>query len=97
MPPEARDLLDVLREESTPSEYVRRLVEADAARRALESPQLALAEVTRAQAELPPSWFREDLPDPLEEVRRVPPAERLVGADVDAGDLQLPDVKPAIG
>lgn len=95
MPPEVRDLLEALREESTPSEYVRRLVETDGARRALESPELALAEVTRAQAELPSAWLREDLGDPLEEARWMPDATGLVGAAVYAGDLNLQDLKPA--
>jgi hypothetical protein len=95
MPPEVRDLLEALREESTPSEYVRRLVETDAARRALDSPELALAEVARAQAELPAAWLHEDLGDPLEDARRVPEVDGLVGADVYAGDLSLQDLKPA--
>lgn len=95
MPPEVRNLLDSLREDLTPSEYVRQLVESDAARRALESPQLALAEIARAQAELPLSWLREDLPDPLHEVRQVPLADRMVGADVDASGFNLADLKPA--
>jgi|SRR5579859_1154053 len=94
MRPEVRDLLDSLREDLTPSEYVRRLVESDAARRALESPQLALAEIARAQAELPSTWLREDLPDPLDEARQVPPADHLVGADVDATNINLADLKP---
>lgn len=97
MPPEVRDLLDSLREDMTPSEYVRQLVESDAARRTLESPQLALAEIARAQAELPLAWLREDLPDPLDEVRQLPPADRLVGADVDASNFNFADLKPAAG
>jgi len=95
MPPEVRDLLEALREESTPSEYVRRLVESDGARRALDSPELALAEVTRAQAELPSAWLHEDLGDPLEELRRLPDVGGLVGADVYAGDINLQGLKPA--
>lgn len=89
---EVRDLLEALREESTPSKYLRRLVEADAVRRALESPAVALAEVARAQAELPAAWLHEDLGDPLEDARRVPEGEGLVGADVYAGDLSLQDL-----
>lgn len=95
MPPEVRDLLDSLRDDLTPSEYVRQLVESDAARRALESPELALAEIARAQAELPLTWLREDLPDPLDGVRQVPPADSMVGSDVDATDFNLADLKPA--
>ncbi len=95
MPPEVRDLLDSLRQDLTPSEYVRQLVESDAARRALESPQLALAEIARAQAELPLAWLREDLPDPLEDMRQVPPADSLVDADVDASGFNFADLKPA--
>ena len=92
MPAEVRDLLEALREESTPSEYLRRLVETDATRRALESPALALAEVARAQAELPAAWLHEDRGDPLEDARRVPKVDGLVGADVYAGDLSLQDL-----
>lgn len=96
MPPDVRDLLDSLRENLTPSEYVRQLVESDAARRALESPELALAEIGRAQAELPLAWLREDLPDPLDEVRQTPPADSLVDAFVDAIDINLAELKPAM-
>jgi hypothetical protein len=96
MPPEVRNLLDSLREDLTPSEYVRRLVESDAARRALNSPAFALAEIARAQAELPLSWLREDLSDPLDEVHHLPEAEGLVGAAVDATDLNLSKLKPPI-
>jgi len=92
---EVRDLLEALREEWTPSEYLRRLVEADATRRALESPAVALAEVVRAQAELPATWLQEDLGDSPEDARRVPVCDGLVGADVHAGDLSLQDLKPA--
>lgn len=97
MPPEVRDLLDALREELTPSEYVQRSVEADARRRSLESPQLPLARVARAHDELPGVLVPGGFPrPPLDEVRRVPPAGSLVGADLDATDLNLPDLKPAI-
>ena len=89
---EVRDRLEALREDSTPSEYLRRLVEADATRRALESPAVALAEVARAQAELPAAWLHEDLGDPLEDARRVREGDVLVGADVYAGDLSLQDL-----
>ena len=89
---EVRDLLEALREDSTLSEYLRRLVEADATRRALESPAVALAEVVRAQAELPAAWLQEDLGDSLEDARRVPVGDGLVGADVYAGDLSLQDL-----
>ena len=95
MPPELRELLDALRQDASPSEYFRQLVEADAARRSLESPQLALAEVARAQAELPSPWFTGDLTDPLEEARESPDAGHLVGAHVEAGAVDLQKVRPA--
>jgi hypothetical protein len=52
------------------------------ARRALESREIALREITRAQSQLPDSWLVDEWPDPYE-LREEPDPDVLVGASVD--------------
>jgi Arc/MetJ-type ribon-helix-helix transcriptional regulator len=84
MPPETRELMDRLRGSASQSEYVRRLVEAEVARRGVNEAWLALARLADAQAEIPDSWRRDDLPDLLEDVLVARDPAALIGAEVDA-------------
>ncbi len=95
MPPETRDLMDRLRAGVTPSEYVRGLVEADGARRALGDPYLALAYLTEAQRQLPAAWQGEDMPDLLADVHVGPDLGAIVGAKVEGSGLTREDFGPA--
>ncbi|HLH69266.1 MAG TPA: hypothetical protein VKY90_09615 [Candidatus Dormibacteraeota bacterium] len=92
MPAPTRRLLDDLREGRSVSEYVRRLVEQDAARRLRRSPtQAGLEEVGQ---EPPRSWRRQQ-PDLLEPTRSFPSVAELVGASVLLGDLGRTEPRPA--
>ncbi len=95
MPPEARELMDRLRAGVTPSEYLRGLVEADGARRALSDPYLALAYLAEAQRQLPEAWQSEDMPDLLADDLTGTDVSAIVGAEVDASGLTREDLGPA--
>ncbi len=77
------------------SEYVRGLVEQDAARRALTSPAMARLELARARHELPAVWLREHRPDLLEPGRGNPSVEPLDGATAALDRLKLIALGPA--
>jgi hypothetical protein len=95
MPAPTRELLDGLREGRPVSEYVRSLVEQDAARRALISPAMAQLELARARHDLPPVWLRERQPDLLEPNRECPSVERLAGATAALDRLDAAALRPA--
>lgn len=95
MPPRTRSLLESLRKDRSASEYVRRLVEEDAARRALHSPSLAELELAEARRDLPDAWLLRELPDPLEDARAFPSAGMLAGSAVSLGALAPADLRPA--
>lgn len=94
MSAEVRRLVDVLRGERSPSEYVRDLIERDAARRALDSQEIALREIARAQALLPESWLVDEWPDP-DELREPGDVSPLVGASVDMSGLAQDELRSA--
>src|SRR5579875_3561901 len=79
MPAPTRRLLDDLREGCSVSEYVRRLVEQDAARRLRRPP--VRAESEEIDPTLPRAWRRRQL-DLLEQNRAFPSVVNLVGASV---------------
>ncbi len=95
MSPETRELMDRLRAGLPPSEYVRGLVEEDAARHALSDPQLALAKVAEAQRDIPPAWQRDDLPDLLADLLKGADVSAVIGAEVEAGNLSREELGPA--
>jgi len=94
MPAPTRRLLDDLRGGHSVSEYVRHLVEQDAARRLRRSPATAGTEPGRAAGELPRSWRRRQ-PDPLEGIRAFPSAAGLAGASIVLEDLDRAPLRPA--
>jgi len=94
MPAPTRRLLDDLREGRSVSEYVRRLVEQDAARRLRRAPTAAELELEQARRELPRAWRRRQ-PDLLERSRAFPSAAGLAGASVVLEGLDRTQLRPA--
>jgi hypothetical protein len=92
MPPSTRRLLDDLREGCSVSEYVRRLVEQDAARRLRRPP--VRAESEEIDPTLPRAWRRRQL-DLLEQNRAFPSVVNLVGASVILEGLGRAELRPA--